>query len=284
MAKGLLRLSLPKKTPTIIRVGRSMDSWLELALREFYVDKRPLWGVPRMVIKGWTPSSLGEPNDRLLISTLLGYRGEAISEKLQRIFDAGNDIEERWHKRFTDLGILKSKSIWIPKKPEHPVKFSGKIDAIITHKYEKNRDFLVEIKSISPEGFRALPSVSMSPETNFVQLLEVKNITGTRIRKYMQQLQVYLYTMNMEEGILLFDNKGNQDFHTYSILRNDDFIQGIFDRLIRLQEYWKEGILPPWNGGKSKELLGNYKPDEDVPVDEMRDQYHTKGVGYVGEF
>ena len=64
--------------------------------------------------------------------------------------------------------------------------------------------------------------------------------------------------MNMQEGILLFDNKGTQEFSDFLIERNDDAIDKIYERLARLQEnYWSKNLLPPWGGGIARTPLGN---------------------------
>ena len=141
-----------------------MDSWITIALREYYKEKRPIWGKPRPLKNGWTPSSLGEPNDRLLVAKQLGYRGDAIGYKLQRIFSAGNDVEDRWIKHFDSIGVLQSHGGWLPKNENSYLTFRGKYDIIIKHKYEKNRTFLVEVKSMSPRMFPSLPPVQMNAE------------------------------------------------------------------------------------------------------------------------
>ena len=114
------------------------------------------------------------------------------------------------------------------------------MDAVVKHKYESDRDFVVEIKSINPEGFRTLPQVSMDAVTNFSRLMECGGMTGTRVRKYMQQLQIYIREMQMDEGILLFDNKGNQDFLAYHIVHDAGYTDAMIERLQSLQEHWGE--------------------------------------------
>lgn len=271
MRKGMMRLAVPKpKKPAVLRHEGVMDSWIQLALQQHYVDRRPPWGTPRPVSKGWTPSALGEPNDRLLVAALLGYRGEPISERLQRIFDAGHDIESRWRTRFQDLGVLLGSGMWLPNTAGSPLKFSGKIDLLVRHAYEPRRQFLVEVKSINPEGFRTLPRVEMSPEANFERLQTLQGMVGDRVRKYMCQFQVYLQELQMPEGILLFDNKGNQEYRDYYVKLQPEFVAGLYERLTRMQRYWERAVLPPWSGRQSSTFLATYRPDEEVPVAEVQ--------------
>ena len=285
--KGFMQLALPKSQQVLTDVSPlrtlgsmgNMDSWIELGLRKRYVDDRPTWGIPRLIEKGWTPSGLGEPNDRLLMAGVYGYRGDPISERLQRIFHAGNDIEDRWIQRFKDMGAYISNGDWVPENKEGEIVLRGKVDIIVEHLFEPGRKFIVEVKSISPTGYKSLPRPSHNAAMNFENLSNVKGDVGQRVKKYLQQLQAYLSRMEYEEGILLFDNKGTQEFSDFLIRRDEQFIGEVFDRLARLQEeYWVKNLLPPWNGGnRSKSIMATYKPTESIPIEEMKALYDHEG-------
>ena len=287
--KRLIKTGLPsfgggkiigeKRTKTVKHVRGAMDSWIALALREYYKERRPVWGKPRLLKNGFTPSSVGEPNDRLLVAKLLGYRGDPVGDKLQRIFDAGNDIEDRWIRRFDSLNVLHSHGGWLPNNVGSPLTFKGKYDIIIRHKYEKGRLFLVEVKSMSPRLYPSLPQVHPDPHVNFKNLMELRGQAGDWVRKYMNQTQIYLHEMNMNEGILLFDNKGTQEFSDFHLVKNIEMVNRVYDRLLGLQIYWERQVLPPWGGGISKSPIGSYKPSEEVPLEEMLEAYE----GYIEE-
>ena len=100
-------------------------------------------------------------------------------------------------------------------------------------------------------------------------------MTGERTRKYMAQLQTYLQEMNMDEGILLYDNKGNQEYADFYIARNPEYIESLYERLQIMQnDFWVKGLLPPWTGGAdSKHPLARHKPDEIVSVEEMKEKF-----------
>ena len=298
MAKGLMKLvgankgavsevlQLPTETEVVAKpLGMKVDNWIELALETHYVDARPTWGAPRRLDQGFTPSSLGEPNDRLLVASLLGYRGEPIGERLQRIFDAGNDIEARWMVRFKNIGVLlapkheKDGQVWLPNSAGSPLFFRGKIDALVEHKFESGRRFIVEIKSINPELYRQLPRLSLDPQVNYTALMGLQGALRDRIHKYMHQLQVYLREMQMDEGMLLFDNKGTQEFLPFHVPRQDEFVDKIYERLVWLRdEYWSQRVLPPWNGPKGKSFFATYKPTEAVAIDEIKQAFGGETV------
>ena len=276
MPKGVLKLAAKSRTrePKLV-----MDDWLDLALKNYYVDRRPLWGKPRPVEKGWTPSALGEPNDRLLVAGLLGYRGDPITEKLQRIFRMGNAVEDMWRERYEALGILESANKWLPKVKGMPLTISGKYDMVIRHMYEPTRRFVVEVKSMAPEIYYMFPQPSMDPDKNYSDLTNLSGQAGDRARKYLAQLQVYLHVLGMAEGILLIEDKGHQTYKNYFVTHNPQFIDGLFEKLAGIQtEYWAKGLLPPWNGGKSnRSFFAQYKPDEVIPIEEFKQAYPQEG-------
>ena len=264
----------PKKKSTAVGVLKGgMDSWIQVEMRQCYEDKRPLWSEPRPVSKGWRPSGLAEPNDRLLVAGQLGYRGDLISERLQRIFDAGNDIEDRWVKRFGEMGVLVDHNVWIPRNTIPGLVVSGKIDIIVKHPYEDGRKFVVEVKSISPEGFGQLPKSSVNGDVNYANLLSIRGNIGERLRKYLIQLQLYLISTKCDEGILLMDNKGNQDYRDYYITARPEDLVPVEQRLMWLEkEYWSKHLLPPWAGSsRAKHIMATYKPKEVVPLAEMKE-------------
>ena len=274
----LVRPSVSLEAPVLKGM---MDSWLQVEMKNHYTDRRPVWGEARPVAKGWTPSSVGYTNDRLVVAGLLGYRGEVISQKLQRIFDAGNDIEDRWIKRFKALGVYIDNNVWIPRTGVEGLEFSGKMDALVRHPYEAGRRFVVEIKSISPIGFEQLPRVSMSSDVNYANLQAMRGDVGDRMRRYLLQLQLYLVCTGDREGLLLMDNKGNQDFRDYYIESKPDVIATLRERLLMLQEeYWAKELIPPWLGSsRSKDIMATYRSGEVVSLAEMREVVETHGDG-----
>ena len=265
-----------------VEPAESLIERVHVELDRHYMDRRPLWGKPRLVSKGWTPSMLGEPNDRKLVAQMLGFRGDVFPRILKLIFEMGDDIEARWIKRFQALNMYVSSGKFIPGNVVDGLKFSGKYDIIIRDPKNPVTQYVVEIKSISPNGFRQLPYPSHKPDSNYDELIGTKGEIGMRVRKYMHQLQTYLYGMNMDDGVLLFDNKGTQEYHLYHIRKNDDHIAAMRERLLRLQtDFWGKNLIPPWNGGKEKSFFATYKPTEAVPLIEMIAEYKEEGATNV---
>ncbi len=259
-----------KKNPDF---ARAAGGWLGIAIEQKYADHRPLWGDERPIEKGWTPSSMGAECDRETVLKTLGYRGEEISTHLRRIFDAGNDIEARWIKRFQELGVYVDHNVHISRK-EPPI-LSGYIDVTVRHPFEPGHLITVEIKSINSNGFRMLPAVTMDPEENFEALQKLPGKVGARIRGYMVQLQSYLMEGGNPEGLLLFDCKDNQSFAEYYIVLNEPFIQGHYDRLNRLNEYRERRAIPPCTCGGKGDFC-KHRPDEDIDIKMLQSMTEVK--------
>ena len=298
MARGMMKLVTPKRSngakmiappkpvkPPVMQPPKQaevkllppQEDWIDLALEEHIrgQNAEPMWGEPRPLSKGWTPSSIGEPNDRAIVAKCLGYNDEPIGKQLQLIFDTGNDIEARWVRRFKEMGVLAGNDIWLPGARRSGLMFRGKVDMIVRHKYEPDRKILIEMKSIAVGLFNDLPPISRDPVANYDSLMLLRGYLGDRIRKYMAQLQVYLYEMNMDEGLMFFESKDNQRQAKYPIVQMPHMLDEVFERLKMLQdEYWSRGLLPPWKGSDSnKSLLKVYRTDEVVPIDEMKAQF-----------
>ncbi len=268
--KGLVSMAKAQRPPSATKkvLAPVTPNWLQLSRDDKFTDHRPLWGEVRT--KGWMPSSMGDPCDRKTILGMFGYRGDPISVKLRRIFDMGKAIEKIWQAEFESMGILLGKNVRFAH-PNNPV-ISGEYDVMVRHPYEPGRRMIGEIKSINDNGFKKLPPVSLNSADNIVALMSVKDgYVGARFRKYMYQLQAYLYFVEgVEEGFLLFDNKNSQDYKLYPVSLDPDIIVPETQRLVRLEEYRPKLVVPACTCDAKKSGLCTIHPDEDIPLDELK--------------
>ncbi len=270
--RGLVDLSTMKK-PTLRKkvISPTTKNWLEMVRDEKFEDKRPLWGEVRT--RGWRPSSLGDPCDRKTILGMFGYRGDPISTKLKRIFAMGNHIEDIWRDEFKAMGILLAANVRFTHDGSPGI--SGEYDLLVRHPYETNRRFVGEIKSINDRGFKKLPEPSLDPEVNLQALMNVADTgrysIGPRIRKYMLQVQSYLYYPKVtDEGFILFDNKNTQDFLLYPINLTPDIILPESERLERLNEYRPKLLVPACTCVDHREGPCIVHTSEEIPLDELK--------------
>jgi hypothetical protein len=126
-----------------------------------------------------------------------------IAANVRRIFDCGDYLGYRFSKYFKEMGMLVAE--------EQPTKFasppiSGRYDFLIQH--EVYGQTIVELKSINDKGFKAL-------------------ITDPKTDHYLQ-LQIYLNILNIEHGIVLYENKNDQQIKCFDISKN----VGVWEQLL----------------------------------------------------
>jgi len=182
---------LIKKKPKIT-TAINQDEWLLSEMESFlgHTSQKKREGV-------FYPSSLGNPCDRFLYLSYHGMLpGQEIAAVLQRIFDCGDSLGLRFEKYFANMGLLLATES--PVKCESP-SISGRIDFIIKHK-----DFpqaVIELKSINTRGFKALLD-RPKPE-------------------HVVQIQIYLNLANIEHGILLYEDKNDQQLKAFVVKRDE---------------------------------------------------------------
>ncbi|KKN86931.1 hypothetical protein LCGC14_0264940 [marine sediment metagenome] len=266
------------KAKTVGTVAK--ESWLDLSIAQKYTDNRPLWLPGREPEKGWTPSSMVNSCDRLLILGLLGFRGEPFPTHVKRIFEMGQAIEKLWQKRFTEFGILIGSNV--RAKFDGPPKLSYEYDVMIKHPFERGRRMIGEIKSCNDRSFKLLPQRTLDPVANLENLSNIgDSYFGGQVKKYLLQLLAYLYAQNVEEGFLLFDNKNDSKFRDFyiSLEVGRDMIVSQFERMNHLNEYWVKQVVPPCThdpeengfGSKKNSVLCGLHDDEEVALNEVKE-------------
>lgn len=168
--------------------------------------------------------------DRYMIHSVLDWdKRELHDAGLQAIFDAGNKEEENVKNRIGyELGLefVETQSPFEIKNRSGEVIASGKIDGKILW----NRKAVpVEIKSMNENSFNMI---------NSLEDFKKKPL----YRKYLRQMQLYLYGNNQEAGLFIISN-----FRTEKvILVTLDYgeCEYILSRLERLWEMKKRGEYP----------------------------------------
>jgi len=141
------------------------------------------------------PSALGSTCDRYLYASFNGLLPwETLDPRVKRIFDVGGSLEDRMDKYFTKMGIVIAREQ--PLKMDMPP-ISGRLDFLIRHPTEGRA--VLELKSINDKGFKELKS---SPK-----------------HEHFIQLQIYLNMLNNEYGIVLYENKNDQNLKAFKVSR-----------------------------------------------------------------
>ena len=128
-----------------------------------------------------------------------------ITAQTQRIFDNGGYLEERMDEYFTKLDIVDDREK-VVKLDEPPI--SGRVDFILRH--GEFGQVALELKSINARGFGAL-NKGPKPE-------------------HVIQLQIYLNLLPMEKGVILYENKNDQQLKSFVLDKYILVWQGLLDR------------------------------------------------------
>jgi len=162
------------------------------------------------------PSNFGNPCDKYLY---LAYNGlldwDTIKPRIQRIFDHGGTFETRMKKYLEKANLYIDDEVSI-KYEDPPI--SGRIDFIITH--EKHKEALLELKTIKDEDF--------------------KELKETPKHEHLIQLQIYLNITNRNYGVVLYENKNDQNFKAFKVDRDEQVWQDILKRCEKIMSMTTE--------------------------------------------
>jgi len=238
---------------------------------ERYLQKRPKGDRSTTVLH---PSEMIKKDFCLRGSYFLmqGYPKVAANPglKLQSIFDEGHAIHAKWQSWFQDMGVLHgnfkclvcNKLTWgtSPEACEHCGRGDRLEYAEVTLRDDSLRiaghtdgwikgignDTLIEIKSIGPGTLRADMNLMAAADFDFMRAWS--NITRP-FADHILQGQVYLELMNrmgheIEEIVFLYELKADQSFKEFSVKRDFELVQHVFDKAKRVIDA-VDGNLPP---------------------------------------
>ena len=190
-----------------IGINYSQDKWLLKSLDKYLEGE-----FSPMEAGKFYPSALGNTCDRYLYLAYNGFIQERpLDAKLQRIFDNGAYQEDRMADYFANLDILISRELRV--KLDYPV-ISGRVDFVLTH--DKYKEIALELKSINTRGFNALKQAP-KPEHEI-------------------QLQIYLNLLPLDHGVVLYENKNDQQLKAFELQRDPIKWKEIIDRCLRIME------------------------------------------------
>ena len=161
-------------------------------------------------------SELGK-SKKELFKNLKNPKPFKINAKLHRIFDNGNAVHERFMKYFAEMGVLVAAEIDVSKDDL----IHGRCDAIIS---DREKNYVVEIKSCSQWTFQKL----MGPD--FAHHL---------------QLQLYMYYLNIPNGIILYECKDNQTVKCFYEELDKVEIETLLEELKKIKEATDEPSNEP---------------------------------------
>jgi CRISPR/Cas system-associated exonuclease Cas4 (RecB family) len=159
-------------------------------------------------------SELGNTK-RQIFENFKNAKPQKFSAITHRIFDNGNEVHKRYMRYFIGMGILVAAEIDVGNDLVH-----GRCDAVIT---DKKQNYVVEIKSCSQWTFNKLEEPKPWHKI---------------------QLMIYMHFLNIPQGILLYENKDNQQIKTFDIKLEKELIEKILVELKKLKEMIDSNIEP----------------------------------------
>ena len=279
---GLINLTKGRSAPRAKRVargGKKINTWLATSHQEIYVDDRPLWGEE---LENWRPSNMNEGFcDRTSVLKVLGYRGEPTGYNLNRIFEMGRRIEEMWRDDFRKQGVLcdaGGADLKANRQVEknYPPLVKGEFDMRIRHAYQSTQIFVVDIKSIADALWKMLPPTTMDAKANSNNLLTIGlPMLRSRMRGYVIQLNMYMDMLDMEDAILIMDNKDCQKFKDYYLVRNQNIVDSAVYARQRLDPYREGRIIPACTCFPEKRKgVCAYHPEDEIPLDDLKEEFN----------
>ena len=196
-----------RTTKPKISVAVNQDEWLVKTLDDRLQRKpRPSRGGT------FYPSIVSSSCDRYVYLAFNGLMPPSpIAANVRRIFDCGDYLGYRFSKYFKEMGVLLEEEQ--PTKLEEPP-ISGRYDFLIQH--EVFGRTIVELKSINDKGFKQL---LIDPKTD-----------------HYLQLQIYLNILNIEHGIVLYENKNDQQVKCFQVTKNEEVWEQLIDKCYKIMK------------------------------------------------
>lgn len=147
---------------------------------------------------------------------------EKPAPQLKRIFENGNFVHQRYYKYFAEMGILRA----------------------------------VEIKAIDDDLFAGTADCILSDNSGVIWLVDIKSCNSWVFKKLKEmkpahKLQIlgYMHFMNINQGMVLYENKDDQDIKIFKIFLDDENSSLIKQKIASLRilksDYIDKGIEPP---------------------------------------
>ncbi len=159
-----------------------------------------------------------------------------LEPRILRLFDHGHYIHQLIVKALSGQNVLRGDEVNIPANNL----VSGRADALIQ---VEGRDYVVDIKSISSNGFRVLNKPS---------------------EEYIYQLQLYLHFFQISQGILLYVNKDTQDLKEFVLDYDQQLCHWLMDGLEELGAKIESNLVPVRLGDWPSNNQCRYCPYKEV--------------------
>lgn len=163
-------------------------------------------------VKNIRASSIGNCS-RNIVYDMLGYKQPIVALRALRAMSNGEYFHERVQKLLKDAGILIAEELKIKNET---LRISSRMDCLI---HNPDQTVLIDttITILNNDG-----TIAYSGPQGNVAIAELKSANNRKYEsvlkygpdhKHVDQLQLYLMETGVENGVLLYENKDNQEWH-----------------------------------------------------------------------
>jgi len=152
---------------------------------------------------------------RAIWFSLKNYPKKPMKPRVARVLEHGDHTHMRLMSVLFSMGLVKAAEIEIPANEF----IKGRADAIITI---DNEQYVLEIKSIN--------------KTNFLKTEPIK--------EHVMQLRLYMHFFKIKKGILIYENKDNQELKEYVINQDDVMTKNLFAAFNKIKEKFEKNEVP----------------------------------------
>lgn len=155
---------------------------------------------------------------RQIFYSTKGFPRPPLDGQTARKLAVGDAAHQRIVQALYGMGIVVAAEAPIPPNPL----FHGRADVIVSM---EGKNYVVEIKTVHPYNFEQM-------------------VAAPRRDHYLQ-LQLYLHYFDIPQGVILAENKANQELREFVVGRDDEEIRRVLSTFERLRRIiFLEGRLP----------------------------------------
>jgi hypothetical protein len=182
-------------------------------------------------------------------------QGENVPIGLKRIFEEGNAIHEKWQRLFIRAGLGTAKDMDFTQ-------------------YDDRFGFTI---SFTPDAILGIEDESMVTEIKSVNTYQFSKLTNHASGE--KQAHFYMYETGIHKGLVLCDDKNNQDFKVFLLDYNRDIVAPFVERLDALK-YSRKRLVRDGKMIARRNDCNSYTCKKALKCP-MRDACYNRGKGRV---
>ena len=209
---------------------------------------------------------------------LMEVEAEDLDSQKLRLFDKGHNMHLRWQKYFAEIGAIRG--LWKCRNPlctkvygeeekqgifcpnvctecgsakfhyeeiriiDEELNFRGHADIILD--FSRIKDDGLEFKGVrSSFNIDHLPMTPVVVDMKTINQDSFKRLSAGAHLEYVIQLNIYMYELGCDYGLLIYENKNRSDIVAFKVKKDEAMIEDIKWQAIMLDKMTEGNRLPP---------------------------------------